>query len=298
MADDSKIMFQDSDADAEECGKLVLDIDKDACEGGTIKLYAGQTLGSDDEPASIELRANGDIYVNGRKAANDLEVVVGLRAFLTAARIREQAAQGPTYFVSGHLDLTQEEFDLYYMPRLLHCAAAEGASFVIGDARGGDYLSQALLWKHGFLRNVTVFHMFDKPRNNPGFQTKGGFTSDEERDIAMTAASTADIAWVRPGREKSGTAKNLTRRKNFEKARKVHSDMLDRCLQDFQMSGTQIYGYDGNRRREPYTSRLDMTAQRDGVVVSLELGPIADEHWLRSLLAELVGRSWARQEGK
>ncbi len=28
----------------------------------------------------------------------------------------------------------------------------------------------------------------------------------------MTAASTEDLAWVRPGREKSGTAKNLARR--------------------------------------------------------------------------------------
>lgn len=30
----------------------------------------------------------------------------------------------------------------------------------------------------------------------------------------MTAVSDYDIAWVRPGRENSGTAKNLLRRKN------------------------------------------------------------------------------------
>jgi len=40
----------------------------------------------------------------------------------------------------------------------------------------------------------------------------GGFTTDDERDAAMTMASDADIAWVRPGRKKSGTAKNLARR--------------------------------------------------------------------------------------
>lgn len=45
-----------------------------------------------------------------------------------------------------------------------------------------------------------------------GFKTVGGFESDRVRDEAMTAASDADIAWVRPGREKSGTAKNLKRR--------------------------------------------------------------------------------------
>lgn len=32
------------------------------------------------------------------------------------------------------------------------------------------------------------------------------------RDEALTAASTFDIAWVRPGRERSGTARNLQRR--------------------------------------------------------------------------------------
>ena len=36
--------------------------------------------------------------------------------------------------------------------------------------------------------------------------------SDEERDLAMSCASTDDIAWVRSGREKSGTAKNINRR--------------------------------------------------------------------------------------
>lgn len=285
---DSKI--QDSD------GNLVLDTESCGGEGGTLKLYAGQSWGSDDEPASIELRPNGDIYINGRKAVNDLEVVVGLRAFLASVRIREQAAKGPTYFVSGHLNLTEEEFGLYYMPRLLHCAAAEGASFVIGDAGGADYMSQALLWKHGFLTNVTVFHMLDAPRNNPGFQTRGGFKSDEERDVAMTLASTEDIAWVRPGRERSGTGRNILRRKEFEKSRQLHSTMLDRCLRDFQMSRTQVLGSDGDRREPSYPSRLDLVAQRDGVVVNLEIGPIASEHMLRPLLNDLHLQGWASRE--
>jgi len=56
--------------------------------------------------------------------------------------------------------------------------------------------------------------MFEKPRNNAGFMMRGGYTSDNSRDKAMTTESNADIAWVRPGREKSGTAKNLKRRKS------------------------------------------------------------------------------------
>lgn len=114
-------------------------------------------------------------------------------------------------FVSGHLNLTPEEFAQHYIPRLQQ-AVDEGHSFVVGDARGADTFAQAWLSQHH--GQVTVFHMFDTPRTNGGdFVTRGGFTSDDERDAAMTAASDIDIAWVRPGRERSGTAKNLARRK-------------------------------------------------------------------------------------
>ena len=113
-------------------------------------------------------------------------------------------------FISGHLDITAEEFRQHYVPSIdkLHSA---GYSFVVGDARGTDTIAQEYLWKLG--ADVIVYHMFDSPRNNYGFKTAGGFASDNERDKAMTAASSVDIAWVRPGREKSGTARNLARRK-------------------------------------------------------------------------------------
>jgi hypothetical protein len=65
---------------------------------------------------------------------------------------------------------------------------------------------------------VVVYHMFTSPRNNAGFPTVGGFESDEARDNCMTADSHQDIAWVRPGREKSGTWKNLDRRKQQRQA--------------------------------------------------------------------------------
>jgi hypothetical protein len=62
------------------------------------------------------------------------------------------------------------------------------------------------------LTSWLVYHMFTSPRNNARFQTIGGFESDAARDERMTADSQRDIAWVRPGREKSGTQKNLDRR--------------------------------------------------------------------------------------
>lgn len=116
-----------------------------------------------------------------------------------------------TYFISGHLDVTVEEFEEQYIPRIAEAVDA-GCHFVVGDARGCDIEAQRALATLGCDR-VTVFHMFDTPRHNvASSMTRGGFRSDAERDQAMTAASTADIAWVRPGREKSGTAKNLKRR--------------------------------------------------------------------------------------
>jgi hypothetical protein len=122
------------------------------------------------------------------------------------------------YFVSGHQDITAEEFEQHYVPRLTK-AVNEGASFVVGDARGCDARTQAFLFL--FLANspnrhvrVTVYHMHTTPRVFlcSRFDRAGGFTSDTARDSGMTVVSDEDIAWVRPGREKSGTAKNLERR--------------------------------------------------------------------------------------
>ena len=122
-----------------------------------------------------------------------------------------------THFISGHLDLTPEEFELHYEGHILE-AIREGGSFVVGDARGTDHMAQQFLKKiimdnMLFDLDVTVFHMFESPRHNAGhFPTQGGYETDSARDRAMTAASENDIAWVRPGREKSGTARNLARR--------------------------------------------------------------------------------------
>lgn len=58
-------------------------------KGGSFTLYAGSdayypyTLEElKKEPASIRLESNGDILINGRVAANDMEVVEGMREFL------------------------------------------------------------------------------------------------------------------------------------------------------------------------------------------------------------------------
>ena len=117
------------------------------------------------------------------------------------------------YFISGHLSLTQSEFDAHYKP-LIDEALFQGRSFVVGDAKGADTMAQDYLY--GKTDKVTVYHMFESPRYNAGFTTVGGFLTDQERDSCMTDNSDRDIAWVREGRERSGTQKNLYRRSDLK----------------------------------------------------------------------------------
>jgi len=119
-----------------------------------------------------------------------------------------------TYFVSGHRDITEEEFVEHYEPKMWKKLNEEGSKFIIGDCYGADDMAQKYLKAMGIIENVTIYHMFDVPRccADAGFNIRGGFRSDIERDFAMTKNSDEDIAWVKPGREHSGTAKNIERR--------------------------------------------------------------------------------------
>lgn len=119
-------------------------------------------------------------------------------------------------FISGHLKLTEEEFFTYYVPHI-EDAMKSNCDFVIGDARGVDSFAHAMLMRvfAEEPHRVTVYHMMEHPRYTTLFPVVGGFLTDNARDEAMTIASDFDIAWVRPGRETSGTAANLERRKLF-----------------------------------------------------------------------------------
>ena len=114
------------------------------------------------------------------------------------------------YFISGHRDITPEEFNEHYVPAIDKALSEKKATFVIGDYHGVDFIAQKYLKNKK--ADVIVYHMFESPRENAGHPTLGGFKNDEERDAAMTEISDEDIAWVRPGKEKSGTAINLKRR--------------------------------------------------------------------------------------
>ena len=115
-------------------------------------------------------------------------------------------------FISGHLDLTEEEFQKHYVT-LIQKHIDDNDMFLVGDAKGCDLMAQNYISQNADCQ-IYVYHMHGKPRNNSNnFPVEGGFKSDNERDSSMTDDSDVDIAWVRPGKEESGTAKNLARRK-------------------------------------------------------------------------------------
>ena len=117
-------------------------------------------------------------------------------------------------FISGHRDITQDEFDKYYLDILDKLAENPHVTFVVGDYQGVDYMAQQALSEMVNPDRVTVYHMFEKPRHlaNNKFHLKGGYKNDIERDSAMTHDSTEDLAWIRKGKETSGTAQNILRR--------------------------------------------------------------------------------------
>lgn len=121
-----------------------------------------------------------------------------------------------TFFISGHRNITQEEFDNNYVPAIQKALENKDAYFVIGDYYGTDIMAQNYLIDVLGVdpRRITVYHMFTTPRNkNPKIQnTKGGFTSDSGRDEQMTKDSDYDIAFVRDPKKISGTAENILRR--------------------------------------------------------------------------------------
>jgi len=129
----------------------------------------------------------------------------------------ERAIINSTYFISGHRDITEAEFEINYQP-VINMVLEENpnAYFVVGDYHGLDIMAQNYLMDVMDIDvdRITVYHMGDAPRNiNPKItMTKGGFSSDEERDAEMTRNSFQDIAFVRNNTELSGTAQNILRR--------------------------------------------------------------------------------------
>lgn len=136
-------------------------------------------------------------------------------------------------FISGHRDITDEEFTSNYTSVIIQHVRNSGW-FVIGDCDGCDKKAAELLGRliaiSPYEIHLTIYHMKDSPRfivpmpATPGNLNStidyiGGFESDIERDSAMTKNSDVDIAFIRDkSKWKSGTAQNLLRRHTMKNA--------------------------------------------------------------------------------
>ena len=142
------------------------------------------------------------------------------------------------YFISGHRDLSYEDFNKY-MIKIIHVANPKNdkkCKFLVGDCNGLDKMAMdfiynmlidPLIYEKGISKaELVIYHMHDSPRNTPldfpieelkkvGVKFLGGFKSDEERDSAMTRDSDFDIAFIKDDRWDSGTAQNIKRRNNI-----------------------------------------------------------------------------------
>jgi hypothetical protein len=124
------------------------------------------------------------------------------------------------YFISGHRDLTQEEFNLHYLPIINSVLEDDDTpEFVIGDWEGCDTFALEYLVTLHNIPWITIYCV-GEPRVKPHGSIATDFeevytkvlNSYDECDAAMTKDSIFDIAWIRPGREDSHTAKNIKRR--------------------------------------------------------------------------------------
>jgi hypothetical protein len=122
-----------------------------------------------------------------------------------------------TYFISGHRDLTQEEFNEHYAPCIYQTILEDSfAEFCVGDWEGCD--SMFITYIEDNFVDVTIHLYFvNKPRLYLNDNSKNNLVlhklnNYDECDASMTQDSDFDIAWVRPGREDSYTAMNIKRR--------------------------------------------------------------------------------------
>lgn len=125
-----------------------------------------------------------------------------------------------TFFISGHRDITNKEFDTLYIPKILDTINKYDAYFIMGDYEGVDIMAQNFLINEldYDINKICVYHigLFPMNINENIIHTKPYFLDDIHRDSTMTHESDEDIAFVREGKNNSGTAQNILRRVSFK----------------------------------------------------------------------------------
>lgn len=136
-----------------------------------------------------------------------------------------------TAFISGHTDLSGEEFLLHYAKRLKE-AVKKNHNFVMAGAHGADLLclNYLIVVKKISPSRISIYlHEKYSDRfeilQSLGLKVYSGFSTHSGKDAMMTKYSDYDIAWLRPDEvarlrygdnwkkgDISATEKNLIRR--------------------------------------------------------------------------------------
>ncbi|KAF2679396.1 hypothetical protein K458DRAFT_422219 [Lentithecium fluviatile CBS 122367] len=159
-----------------------------------------------------------------------------------------QPQRARTAFVSGHINITPQQFSFHYVPAL-DAAIHRGDTFILSAARGADTLALAYLRTRNVdPSRITIYLHTPQPNRKPnatqarvdkmqstpeveeryrkeGYNIRVTQGYHDERDAACTDASDYDILWVRGETETaalygskyrpsriSGTQKNRDRR--------------------------------------------------------------------------------------
>lgn len=187
---------------------------KDVSFQDYMAFLGGATDGSQGKTLNSAIKSKYEYEKVDGKSLQEIESAL---SEIKAMEEKERERIAHTWFISGHRNLSQLEFEINYAPAIEAVLNYdEDALFVIGDCDGADIMAQNYLVETLNVNpeRITVYHMFDSPQNcNPKIKNlKGGFTADDWRDIAMTEASSNDIAFVRDWTMISGTAQNILRR--------------------------------------------------------------------------------------
>lgn len=122
-------------------------------------------------------------------------------------------------FISGNNDLSEKQFIQYYLPIITELAKDDNIYFNISDDDGCSEMTQILL--NSIIKNknkVSVYCIGDTPKHyiSDSFLCFYGFKTMEERNAAMTFASTTDLHIILPGKGNSAVKDNLCRRNEPE----------------------------------------------------------------------------------
>lgn len=120
-----------------------------------------------------------------------------------------------TYFVHGHRDITEEEFDMYYGSKIRKLNALNpGSRFLVCDLPGCGRMTQRFLRKIGVdPTKVLLFHRESNPPvNEYKYPTRSCKTNADMFDL-MLKIRDKEITWVREGGIDSQTERIIARGK-------------------------------------------------------------------------------------